>query len=167
MNTSAEASVSPDFVVVTRRYNHPDVVRLTADVQAEYVVRYGGPDATPVNPTQFDPPDGVFLVGEWDGVPVAMGGWRTQEAGGSSGNRVAEIKRMYVVQSARRHGFAAVILRALERTAAEAGFTRIVLETGQRQPEAIAMYERHSYLPVQPFGHYACQSGSIHLGKAL
>ena len=44
-------------------FTHPDAQRLVAEVQAEYVVRYGGPDETPLEPTMFDPPRGAFFVG--------------------------------------------------------------------------------------------------------
>src|SRR4051812_28315273 len=47
---------------------------LTAQVQQEYVVRYGGPDSTPVDTTEFAPPRGRFLVGYLDVGPVVMAG---------------------------------------------------------------------------------------------
>ncbi len=64
------------LVFEVRRYDDPDVARLVEEVQQEYVVRYGGPDADPVDPAQFDPPEGLFLLALLDGRPVAMGGWR-------------------------------------------------------------------------------------------
>jgi GNAT superfamily N-acetyltransferase len=134
---------------------------MVADVQAEYVQLYGGPDAATVDPDEFDPPDGLFLVGLLDGKPVATGGWRRLD--GSE----AEIKRMYVSASARRRGIARRILAELERTAAEAGITRLVLNTGPKQMEAVALYEQAGYAPVPGFGHYACHPEAIFLGKAL
>lgn len=159
MSTSAEPR--PDFVVRPHRYGDPEVVRLVADVQAEYVARYGGPDQTPLDPRQFDPPGGLFLLGELDGRAVACGGWRTLRAD------AAEIKRMYVAAPARRRGLAALVLAELERTAVERGFERMVLETGSKQPEAIAMYEKFGYRPVERFGYYRCAPEAVHLGKAL
>jgi hypothetical protein len=44
-------------------YDHPDAQRLIAEVQAEYVWRYGGPDSSPVDPAQFRPPQGLFAGG--------------------------------------------------------------------------------------------------------
>ena len=49
---------------------------LTERLQQEYVEMYGGPDSTPVDPTEFAAPKGGFLVGSLEGVPVAMGGVR-------------------------------------------------------------------------------------------
>ena len=141
-------------------YGDPDASKLIADVQQEYVVRYGGPDGTPVDPAEFTPPSGLFLVGYLDGVPVASGGWR------SHGDD-AEIKRMYVVAAARHRGLARQLLAELERTAAAAGHHRIILESGSAQPEAIALYRSSGYRPIAPFGHYADAPGAVHLGKQL
>jgi GNAT superfamily N-acetyltransferase len=150
-----------ELVIEPRTYGDPDVARMVADVQAEYVQLYGGPDAATVDPGEFNPPDGLFLVGLLDGTPVATGGWRRLH--GSE----AEIKRMYVSASARRRGIARRILAELERTAAEAGITRLVLNTGPKQMEAVALYEQAGYAPVPGFGHYACHPEAIFLGKAL
>ena len=141
-------------------YGDPDASKLIAEVQQEYVVRYGGQDSTPVDPAEFTPPAGLFLVGYVDGVPVASGGWR------SHGDE-AEIKRMYVAPAVRNRGLARQLLTELERTAAAAGHRRIILESGSRQPEAVALYRSSGYTQVAPFGHYANASGAIHLGKQL
>ncbi|WP_424188701.1 GNAT family N-acetyltransferase [Actinokineospora sp. G85] len=142
-------------------YDHPDSARLIAEVQQEYVVRYGGVDLTPVDPAQFVPPHGVFLVAYLDGEPVATGGWRVR------GEHEAEIKRMYVSPAARGRGLARAVLAELERTAAAAGRRTLVLETGTKQPEAIALYESAGYVPVEPFGYYADEPESVYLGKDL
>ncbi|HVU93045.1 MAG TPA: GNAT family N-acetyltransferase, partial [Jatrophihabitans sp.] len=138
------------FEIEIRPYDDPDVTRMIEAVQAEYVEMYGGPDAAVVDPAEFAPPHGLFLVGRLDGAAVAMGGWRRLGPG------EAEIKRMYVARAARRLGLARQLLAELERRAAEAGLARLVLNTGPEQPAAIAMYERAGYTPVPGFGHYAC-----------
>jgi GNAT superfamily N-acetyltransferase len=149
------------FVIEIRPYDDPDVARMVAEVQAEYVLRYGGPDAAQVDPDEFSPPGGLFLVGLLDGTPVATGGWRRLSA------TDAEVKRMYVSASARRRGLARLVLAELERTAAEAGITRLMLNTGPEQPEAVALYEQAGYTSVPAFGHYACHPAAIFFGKAL
>jgi GNAT superfamily N-acetyltransferase len=134
----------------------PDAVKLIEEVQQEYVLRYGEPDATPTDPAEFTPPAGLFLVGYLDEVPVVSGGWRVRQAdGGELRDGDAEIKRMYVSASARRRGLARVMLAELERTAAAAGHRRMVLETGNRQPEAISLYTSSGYREMNGFGHYA------------
>jgi GNAT superfamily N-acetyltransferase len=142
------------------RYDDPVAVALVEAVQQEYVVRYGGPDETPVDPAQFAPPAGLFLVAELDGVPAGCGGWRSHGTD-------AELKRMFTVAEMRGKGVARAVLAELERTAAEAGHTRVVLESGARQPEAIALYAASGYEPIAPFGFYRCSPEAVHLGKVL
>jgi GNAT superfamily N-acetyltransferase len=68
---------------------------------------------------------------------------------------------------ARLRGHARVLLAELERTAAAAGRRRMVLETGTRQPEAIALYTPAGYPAVPEFGLYGeCESSRCY-GKTL
>ncbi len=149
-------------------FTHPDALELIAQVQAEYTVLYGGPDETPLDPTMFDAPGGAFFVGYVDGVPVTMGGWRFRPDVTAFGRaRAAEIKRMYVVPTARRTGLARRVLAHLEDTARAAGADLMVLETGTEQPEAIALYLSSDYEPVEGFGHYVWSPKSRHYGRPL
>lgn len=149
-------------------YGHVDAQRLIAEVQQEYVIRYGSEDETPVNFDEFVLPQGLFLLGYLGGEAVASGAWRAREAdayGCEDGD--AELKRMYVVPSARGRGFARAILAELERTAAETGRKRAVLETGLAQPEAIALYQASGYYPVPKFGVYRSEPDSRCFAKML
>jgi GNAT superfamily N-acetyltransferase len=144
------------------RYDDPVVQELTREVQAEYGRRYGGDgDVSPMDPEQFAPPRGVFLLARLDGEPVGMGGWRW----GGPADGDAEIKRMYVREGHRRAGGARLILAELERIAKAAGVRRLVLETGNAQPEAIAMYRLAGFVYIPAFGHYAHSADAVHLGK--
>ncbi|MCX5558372.1 GNAT family N-acetyltransferase [Streptomyces sp. NBC_00038] len=138
-------------------FDHPDAVKLNDQVQAEYAERYGDEgDVTPLDASMFEPPLGRYLIAyDEQDRPVATGGWRTQDEndeGYSDGD--AELKRMYVVPQARGLGLARRILAALESDARTAGRTRMVLETGTEQPEAIALYTSSGYEPCAKFGHY-------------
>lgn len=146
--------------IVVTAFDNPDAVKLIAEVQQEYVVRYGDEDATPLDPAEFAPPRGLFLVAYVDGTPAACGGWRARETD-------VELKRMYVSPAFRGRGLARAILAELERTAGEAGYHRVILETGQRQPEALALYRSAGYEPVPSFGYYADAPEAVHLGKAV
>ena len=151
-----------------RSFGDPVVQALVAEIQREFVVRYGGPDETPLEVATFDPPSGAFFVGTLDGTPVAMGGWRLRPDVAALGrSRAAEVKRMYVVPSARGRGFARAMLAHLERTARAAGADLMVLETGLRQPEAIALYESSGYVPVPGFGIYRDSPIVRYLGRPL
>ena len=157
-------STSAELLPVRLRpvdYADPVAQHLIERVQQEYVVRYGGRDAAVVDPAEFSPPLGLFLVAEVDGVPAGCGGWRAREDG------VAELKRMYVEPAFRRRGLAAVLLAELERTAAAAGRRHLLLNSGNRQPEALALYARAGYTPVAGYGVYADSPGAVFLAKDL
>ncbi|BDM66657.1 N-acetyltransferase [Streptomyces nigrescens] len=150
------------------RYDHPDAVTLDTLVQQEYVLRYGDGDMTPLDPEMFVPPRGTFLVAYEGDRALATGGWRVQEDA-AEGYAVgdAEIKRMFVLPQARGRGLARRILAALEADARAAGRSRMVLETGIKQPEALALYASAGYRAVEKFGLYRTYEDSRCLAKTL
>ncbi|MFH9226623.1 GNAT family N-acetyltransferase [Streptomyces lydicus] len=150
------------------RYDHPDAVALDALVQQEYVQRYGDGDMTPLDPRMFVPPQGIYLLAYDGGRAVASGGWRVQEdpaEGYAVGD--AEIKRMFVTAEARGRGLARQILAALEADARAAGRSRMVLETGIKQPEALELYASSGYAHVTKFGLYRTYDDSRCMAKPL
>jgi GNAT superfamily N-acetyltransferase len=151
-------------------FDHPDSSMLIDAVQQEYVRRYGGPDATPHEPAEFAPPQGHFLVGYAGGEPVACGGWRLRAARPDDPelrDGDAEIKRMYVAEGSRGLGYARRLLAALEQAAASAGARRMILESGDRQPEALELYRSSGYREMPGFGSYRDSPESRHLAKVL
>ncbi|HKN96585.1 MAG TPA: GNAT family N-acetyltransferase [Pseudonocardiaceae bacterium] len=144
--------------------DHPDAALLIDEVQQVYVGLYGGHDSARTAPDEFAPPHGVFLVGYAAGEPVACGGWREHP---ETAPADAELKRMYVTPRARGCGYARAILAELERTASAAGRTRMVLETGTKQPEAMTLYESAGYRPMPNFSIHAHSPTSRCLGKEL
>jgi len=70
----------------------------------------------------------------------------------------SEVKRVFVAASHRRRNLGAALLTAVEEHAAALGVTDLVLQTGLRQPEAIALYEREGWRPIPPFGPYAADT---------
>jgi GNAT superfamily N-acetyltransferase len=151
-------------------YDDAVVQAMVAEVQQVYVERYGGHDETPMQVEDFSPPRGHFVLARLDGEPAAMGGWRLRSGGaaaGLPGSRPAEIKRMFVRAHLRGRGLSRVVLAELEATACAAGVDWLVLETGDRQPEAVGLYRSAGYTDVAPFGLYADEDGSIYLGKRL
>lgn len=142
-------------------YDEPDLQVLVEEVQKEYVRRYGGRDRTPVDPTQFAPPEGAFLLGRHDDRPVACGAFRRHDDG------VAELKRMYVREDSRRQGIARELLAELETRAREAMYVRAVLETGLAQPEALALYNSAGWTPIPGYGYYRDSPNNRCFGKDL
>ncbi len=163
---------APALRLVRVGYGHPDATRLVEEVQREYVVRYGSPDVAPLDPLMFEPPTGSFFVGYRDAPdgtaePVATGAWRRVDLTVLGVTRTAELKRMYVSPRAQRAGHARTVLAALEADAVAYGAEAMVLETGVRQPEAIALYRSAGYVTVPDFGHYAGDALSRCFGKLL
>jgi GNAT superfamily N-acetyltransferase len=150
-----------DLVLRDVRYDDDVAQELVEEVQQEYVVRYGGRDGTPVDPDEFAPPGGLFLVAYVGAEPVGCVGLRRHD------DEVVEMKRLFVRTGHRRRGLARAILRALEDRARSLGYRRLILETGLAQPEAIALYESSGYERIPPFGHYAWSPDNRCFGKDL
>lgn len=149
------------MLIETVGYADPHVQALVERVQAEYVVRYGGPDQTPVDPAQFAAPEGVFLLARVGSDIVACGGFRRHDA------TACEVKRMFVLPEHRGHGYARALLGALEEAARATGYRRVLLETGVAQPEAIGLYESAGYTRVPGFGLYRDSPNNRCYGKDL
>jgi GNAT superfamily N-acetyltransferase len=135
------------------RYGSRVATELTTAALAELSERYGGEgDTTPIQPGEFDPPEGGFLVAYIAAThePAGCVGWRTYV----EEETIAELKRLYVVPAFRGRGVAKALLTAVEAAAREAGRARIWLETGTAQPEAIGLYETNGYARIEDFGHY-------------
>jgi GNAT superfamily N-acetyltransferase len=163
-----QANVAADLRIDPVPISHPDAQLLLEEVQQEYVVRYGGRDHTPMVESELAAPAGAFYVGYRDDRPVMTGAWRFRDDVERLGStRLAEVKRMYVVPSARRHGLARLMLAHLEATARTAGADVMILETGTAQPEAMALYLAAGYEPVEPFGHYAWSPRNRCYGRRL
>ncbi|HWH00631.1 MAG TPA: GNAT family N-acetyltransferase [Pilimelia sp.] len=145
-------------------YGDPVVQRLVGDAMADLGARYGGDgDESPIDVADFRPPRGAFLVAFLDGVPVACGAWRSH---GDDGE-LAELKRMYTAPHARGRGVARQVLAAVEESARAHGRRRMILECGDRQPEAIALYQACGYERIEDFGFYRGHPGVRSFGRDL
>ncbi|MFI6072837.1 GNAT family N-acetyltransferase [Actinoplanes sp. NPDC051343] len=144
------------------RYDEPPVVALLVDVMAELSGRYGGSgDDTPVDPADFVAPAGAFFVAYTEpDVLVGCAGWRRH-------GDDAELKRMFTASAARGRGLGRRMLTTIEESAREAGCKRVILETGDRQPEAVSLYESAGYTRIDDFGYYAGHEGVLSFAKVL
>lgn len=147
--------------------DHPDAERLVAQVQRFYESRYGTPDSAPIEVEELRPPTGELYVGYLGEEPVATGAWRRTAAGFEDVEPVVEIKRMFVTPAVQRRGLSRLVLAHLEDTAVRAGARAAVLETGARQPEAIALYVSCGYQPIPGYGWYRDSPLSRCFGKRL
>jgi putative acetyltransferase len=78
-----------------------------------------------------------------------------------------EIKRMYTLPASRGQGIAAKVLSELEKWAAELSYKKCILETGQRQPEAISLYRKNGYKLIPNYGQYAEIENSVCFEKVI
>ena len=104
---------------------------------------------------------GAFLIAYSGGDPVGCGAIRRIDGA------TAELKRMYVQASARGRGTGRLLLEALEAEGRRLGVTRIVLETGDRQAEALALYAAAGFARIPPFGEYVGSPLSVCMAKQL
>lgn len=82
-------------------------------------------------------------------------------------DKTCEIKRMFVVNDCRGKGIASLILKELEGWASELQFTKCILETGVKQPEAIGMYKKNGYKRISNYGQYENAENSKCFEKEL
>jgi GNAT superfamily N-acetyltransferase len=145
--TTSRSTTQLRFLVVGP--DNPLAQPLLAELAVEYSDRYGGtPEAhltwLPVPPEQLAPPDGGLLIGLLDDVPVTGGVFLRFDPD------TAEFKRIWTDSGHRRRGFAKALLAELEATAAGRGYRRVYLITGDRQPEAEALYRATGYTEIDP-----------------
>ncbi len=142
----------------------PRVVALWQELDAELERRYGEMEVHP--PIR---PDGVVatllaLGGDGEPVGTVLVRWSHHD---SERPGTVEIKRLYVLPQHRGHGHARVMMGAVERAAFRVGATKLVLGTGEAQPEAVALYEGIGYSRIPPFGMYKDYLRVVCMAKSL
>lgn len=75
--------------------------------------------------------------------------------------KTMEVKRMFVPLEYRGKGIASLILEELEKWCVELNYSRCILETGEKQPEAVRLYHKNHYAVIPNFGQYADVASSI------
>lgn len=141
----------------------PVAVRLITALNAELDSRYpeDGANHFRLDEEETLPGRGAFLVAYIREDAVGCGAIRRVDA------NTVELKRMYVDPAARGLGVGRTILNALEAEARSLDAERIVLEAGDRQPEAMALYERSGFRRIPAFGEYVDSPLSVCMEKRL
>jgi len=102
------------------------------------------------------------VVLAYDGeTPVGCGAFKKWD------DHTAEIKRMFVLDDYRGKGIATSVLASLEAWAKAEGFEQVILETGRRQEDAVALYLKNQYIVTPCYGQYVGIANSICFAKAL
>jgi GNAT superfamily N-acetyltransferase len=102
----------------------------------------------------------AFFVACYDGEPAACGGLKLF---GDYG----EVKRMYVRPAFRGKGLGKAILGQLTDHARANGISKLRLETGIYQVEAIGLYDASGFARRRPFGDYQNDPNTIYFEKQL
>jgi GNAT superfamily N-acetyltransferase len=127
---------------------------------------YGDEGENQLLPAQISGERCVFIMAWQNGEAVGCGAVRPFPYEEHEGE-IGEIKRIFVTHSARRQGIARLIMTRLEDEARRLGYTKLKLETGEPQADAIALYEREGWHRIPPYGTYANDPECICFGKSL
>ncbi len=95
------------------------------------------------------------------GNPVACGAIKEFDT------ETMEVKRMFTDANFRGKGLATLVLTELEKWALELGYSKCILETGKRLPEAVRLYQKNGYLPIPNYGQYIAMENSICFEKKI
>ena len=141
----------------------PAAQLLIAALNAELRARYPeeGVNYFQLNADEVRAGRGAFLVVYADGQAIGCGAVRRIHSD------ACEIKRMYVQPDMRGHGIARLVLERLEEEAKKLGASRLLLETGTRQPEAIALYTTAGFSPTAAYGEYTSSPLNAFFEKRL
>ncbi|MCW5923039.1 MAG: GNAT family N-acetyltransferase [Saprospiraceae bacterium] len=140
--------------------SNPDFVALVRHLDAELATRDGDDHAFYAQFNKIDSLKNV-VVAYWNGKAVGCGAFKPLEDG------VMEVKRMFVSPELRGKGIASSVLSELEHWASELGAHSCCLETGLRQPEAIALYQKNGYDRIPNYGQYMGVENSVCFEKHL
>lgn len=146
--------------IIRTASDHPDFVSLVKALDADLAFRDGEETAFY---SQYNKIDSIkhAIVAAIDGQAVGCGAIKQFDP------KTMEVKRMYTPPEMRGHGIASRVLAELEQWAAELGYSRCVLETGKRQPEAIGLYKKCGYTIIPNYGQYIGIENSVCFEKGL
>lgn len=142
----SQSDLAETVSVVVASPDDPLAFPLVDELTREYVQRYGEGASAELSrypAERFAAANGgVFLLlVDAGGQPVAGGAFMRED------DQTVEVKRVWTHSSYRRRGLARRVMAELEAEASRRGARRIVLHTGSRQPEAVALYVSLGYEP--------------------
>ena len=133
---------------------NPDFIELVKYLDADLAIKDGNEHSFYA---QFNKIDKIkFVVVAYDDdQPIGCGAIKEYAS------HTMEIKRMFTSPGYRGKGIATKVLTELENWAAEMSFEKCILETGKKQPEAIALYTKKGYHLTTNYGQYAGVENSL------
>lgn len=137
-----------------------DFITLIRELDKDLNLRYGEVQATYAPLNKVDDIPHTVVVYHHD-VPAGCGCFKKYD------EITVELKRVFVQPEIRNKGIATAVVSELEKWAREDGFTRMILETGTKQTEAIELYKKLGYGAIDLFGPYVGMEYSYCFGKVL
>jgi GNAT superfamily N-acetyltransferase len=150
-----------ELVIKQTQTSDPDFKLLVAELDAAMQDIYKSYDEnfTSLNILKSDT---QVIVAYASGEPVGCGAIRKLDE-----PNTVELKRMFVKPAFRGKGISKIILQQLESLALSQGNIMVRLETGSKQPVAIALYKKCGYTPTAAFGPYTHIPGAVCMKKIL
>lgn len=149
------------MIILTRTdSSNKDFISLVKNLDADLAIRDGSEHSFYAQFNKIDKIRYVVIAYE-DNKPVSCGAIKEFEP------KIMEVKRMYTLPEYRGKGIAGKVLSELEKWATELSCKKCVLETGKRQPEAIALYTRCGYNIIPNYGQYAGKENSVCFEKEI
>lgn len=137
-----------------------DFIKLVKHLDADLAVRDGNDHAFY---NQFNKIDNIkyVVIAYENEKPISCGAIKEYSP------NIMEIKRMFTIPGSRGNGIASRVLGELEKWAAELSHKKCILETGKKQPEAIALYKKNGYSLMPNYGQYAEIENSLCFEKQI
>ena len=148
------------ITIIRTNFDNPDFISLVKLLDAELAERDGEDHPFYAQFNKIDKIKYVVVAYEND-KPVSCGAIKEYSPD------TMEVKRMYTLPESRGKGIATKVLIELEKWAKELSFENCILETGKKQPEAIALYKKNGYKLIPNFGQYAGVDNSVCFEKEM
>jgi GNAT superfamily N-acetyltransferase len=153
------------LAIAIEPFDSDDARWVVTRAEAELVERYGflAEEERDLVAAEFAPPGGAFLVARAAPGAPPVGGVGLRYEGG-----IGEIKRLWVLPARRGTGVARALMREIEEVARRQGHASLRLETGSRQPEAVALYDASGWIRRdEGWGARVLRPGSVRFAKDL
>ncbi len=139
-------AATPTIIAAAEDVRSADSTQLIRELSAELAALYQvGDGSAGFKPEDVEAPRAAFVIARHNGYPVGCGALRPLD------EQAGEVKRMYTRSDYRRQGVAQAVLAELERLAVGFGYSTIKLQTGPKQLNAAALYERVGYYRIPRF----------------
>ena len=146
--------------IIRTNSNNIDFQKLVKELDADLKIRDGEEHAFFAQYNKIDLINHV-IVAYFNDEAVGCGAMKQYD------DDTMEVKRMFVKPTSRGNGIATIVLKEVENWAKELNFSKCILETGIKQPEAIALYQKNNYTQIPNYGQYETVESSVCFEKTL